>query len=243
LNLNCDYLGTCKSYKKFLFLATKFPDAIEDLKQLLLKVLSDLSSLQEEVKKFREENGALRADNIRLQAENAEVRRLLGRNSSNSHKPPSSDVYKKKAQSSVYPQSGGRTQGGQVGRRGKTLAQVCQADKEAIPAPAIPPPERRSCCGRKFGEQDAYELFPFRRQVFELPEPRLEAIEHKMSCIVCCGQARIGGFPSEASVPVHLFNRDGEPSVGCVCRAWCVVSFALSQNKSVIFSYFGVCFE
>jgi hypothetical protein len=114
-----------------------------------------LSWLQEEVKKIRKENGALRADNIRLQAESAELRRRLGRNSSNSYKLPSSDVYKKKALSSVFPQFGGKTQGGQVGRPGKTLAQVCQANKEAIPPPAIHHPERRSRCGRNFGEQDA----------------------------------------------------------------------------------------
>jgi transposase len=158
--------------------------------------------LQEEVKKLREENGALRAEVARLQAENAELRRRLGMNSSNSHKPPSSDVYKKKAQSSVLPKSGGKTQGGQVGHQGKTLEQVCQADKEVIHHP-----EQCSCCGRKFGEHDAYELLPVRRQVFELPEPRLEVIEHRISCIVCCGQAHLGSFPSEVSAPVQYGQR------------------------------------
>jgi hypothetical protein len=115
--------------------------------------------LQEGVKKLREENGALRA-------ENAELRRRLGRNSSNSHKPSSSDVYKKKAQSSVFPQSGGKTQGGQVGHRGKTLAQVCQTDKEAIP-----PPERRSCCGRKFGGKTLMSYCLFVVRYLNFPNP------------------------------------------------------------------------
>ncbi|MGQ9742654.1 DUF6444 domain-containing protein [Chloroflexus sp.] len=38
----------------------------------------------------------LQTETARLQAENAELRRRLGLNSSNSHKPPRSDGYRKK---------------------------------------------------------------------------------------------------------------------------------------------------
>ena len=58
-----------------------------------------------------------------------------------------------------------------------------------------------------FGKEEAYELLPVRRQVFELPAPRLEVIEHRISCIICCGQAHLGHFPSEASAPVQYGQR------------------------------------
>jgi regulator of replication initiation timing len=44
----------------------------------------------------------LKLENTKLQAENAELRRRLGMNSSNSHKPPSSDGYKKISSSTQF---------------------------------------------------------------------------------------------------------------------------------------------
>jgi transposase len=48
---------------------------------MLLKVLEELEAAKGEI--------------VRLKSENAELRRRLGMNSSNSHKPPSSDGNKK----------------------------------------------------------------------------------------------------------------------------------------------------
>ncbi|WP_177217460.1 DUF6444 domain-containing protein [Thermoflexibacter ruber] len=45
---------------------------------------------------LKEENSKLRMENAQLRPENAELRRRLDMNSGNSHKPPSSDGYKKK---------------------------------------------------------------------------------------------------------------------------------------------------
>jgi len=59
----------------------ELPNDIEGLRRMLLKVLDDLQ--------------AVKAENAFLKAENAELRSRLGMNSSNSHKPPSSDGYKK----------------------------------------------------------------------------------------------------------------------------------------------------
>ncbi len=61
-------------------------------RQLLAEVLlSRIASLEAQVASLQAEVVRLRAENIRLQAENAELRRRLGLNSQNSHKPPSSD--------------------------------------------------------------------------------------------------------------------------------------------------------
>jgi site-specific DNA-cytosine methylase len=55
-----------------------------------------IEALQREVAELRRENEALRAENAALRAEVAELRRQLGKDSSNSSKPPSSDGLKKK---------------------------------------------------------------------------------------------------------------------------------------------------
>ena len=66
-------------------------------------LLGRLENLEAEIERLQTENARLQAENVRLQtelaclqAENAELRRRLGMNSSNSHKPPSSDGYRKK---------------------------------------------------------------------------------------------------------------------------------------------------
>ena len=59
-------------------------------------LLKRSASLEVEVTPLQAEVAHLRTENARLQAENAESHRRLGLNSSNSHKPPSSDGYGKK---------------------------------------------------------------------------------------------------------------------------------------------------
>jgi transposase len=67
---------------------------------LLLKRVAYLEArvacLQAEKARLEAEKARLEEENARLAAENAELRRRLGLNSQNSHKPPSSDGYRKK---------------------------------------------------------------------------------------------------------------------------------------------------
>ncbi len=53
-----------------------------------------------------------------LEAQNAELRRRLRLNSTNSHKPPSSDGYPKKTVAPGLPKEKGRRNGGQEGPSG-----------------------------------------------------------------------------------------------------------------------------
>jgi transposase len=62
----------------------------------------------------------LQGENARLQAENAELRRRLAMNSQNSHKPPSSDGYRKKRGQPALPKGAKRARGGQAGHQGKS---------------------------------------------------------------------------------------------------------------------------
>lgn len=135
---------------------------------------------------FEGENKKLRIENQYLRAENAELKERLNRNSGNSNKPPSSDGYGKKP---AFPKKSKGRQGGQAGHKGNTLHQIDSPDEVVQCKPVI-------CkCGHVFTEKDM--AYTEKRQVFELPPPRLEVTEyqmHKANCPVC-------GVTSHAQAP------------------------------------------
>jgi transposase len=136
-------------------------------------------------------------ENERLKAELAELCRRLGMDSTNSHKPPSSDGYKKKTTAPGLPKGKGRRNGGQAGHTGKTLTPVERPDRMEVHLPG-----QCKRCGRSFSADDAYEVIQ-RRQVFDLPEPRLEVTEHRLGQIECCGGMHCGTFPAEVTASVQ----------------------------------------
>jgi len=122
-------------------------------------LLKRLASLEAEVAR-------LQAEIVHLQAENTELRCRLGMNSQNSHRPPSSDGYRKKRVQPALPKGEKRALGGQPGHKGKTLRQVEKPDKVKVHLP-----ERCAVCGREMAEDESHEVVG-RRQVFDLPEPK-----------------------------------------------------------------------
>ncbi|WP_406076000.1 IS66 family transposase [Micromonospora sp. NBC_01638] len=126
----------------------------------------------------------------RLEAENAELRRRLGLNSTNSSKPPSSDGLGK-----PIPRSGkgsGRRAGKQPGSPGSTLALVADPDHTVVHRPdrCVNP-----VCGADLG--GGVEYGRQRRQVFDLPEPKLVVTEHQFVAVLCtCGQVSQGEVPA-----------------------------------------------
>jgi transposase len=129
-----------------------------------------------------------------LRAENAELRRRLELNSSNSSKPPSSDGLAR-----PRPQPGKnshRRRGKQPGASGSTLELVADPDQVVEHRPdrcAGPACGADLSEGREYGRQ--------RRQVVELPVPRPVITEHQLIAVECagCGQVTVPLVPEGVS--------------------------------------------
>jgi transposase len=159
-------------------------------------LLKRLVALEAEIASLQAELVHLRTENARLQAENAELWRRLGLNSQNSHKPPSSDGYRKKRIQPALPK-GKKPLGGQAGHKGKTLHAVEKPDHVQLHLP-----ERCAVCGRAISVDEPHEVVS-KRQVFDLPEPRLEVTEHRLGQIECCGRVQRGEYPPEVTASVQ----------------------------------------
>lgn len=160
-------------------------------------LLQRFAQLEAEVTRLQAEVVRLQAENERLRAENVELRRRLEMNSQNSHKPPSSDGYRKKRVQPALPRGEKRASGGQVGHKGKTLRQVEKPDKVQVHLP-----EHCAVCGRVISADEGHEVVS-KRQVFDLPEPKLEVTEHRLGRVACCGQSQRGEYPAYVSAGVQ----------------------------------------
>jgi transposase len=164
---------------------------------ILAPEIRDLfDALRREIVVLREENAALR-DEV------ADLRRQVDKNSSNSSKPPSSDGLKKppRIAGSTRGKSG-KTSGGQVGHKGGTLKQVAHPD-------FLVRHEAQACSHCRGELTAAMARGVEKRQVFDLPEPRLEVTEHQARvyrCWHCRGQTR-AAFPEGVTSPAQYGPR------------------------------------
>lgn len=126
-----------------------------------------------------------------------ELEEKLKQNSSNSHRPPSSDGLKKPPVKPAFPRKSGKRQGGQPGHKGKTLKMVSNPDHIKVHAPIV------CTCGEDLRLTTKTTLE--KRQVFDLPEPKLEVTEHQIQSCTCtnCGKLNTGSFPKEVPARVQ----------------------------------------
>ncbi len=146
---------------------------------------------------------SLRREIEALRAENAELRRRLGLDSSNSSKPPSSDGLKKKPRvlKSLRTRTG-KPRGGQRGHDGDTLRQVAEPDAVVEHAAEV----CEHCLAHlpadsKVGEE--------KRQVFDLPETPLIVTEHRAAVHDCpaCRRRTRAAFPEGVVSPAQYGER------------------------------------
>ncbi len=129
-----------------------------------------------------------------------ELERRLAKDSHNSSLPPSRDHGKRTPLGQRTKSQ--RPSGGQKGHQGHTLIQVQKPDQVICHRPV--------CC--QWCQQDVQEepgQVAERRQVHDLPEQRLQVLEHQVQVICCphCQHLTRGTFPDGVNAPVQYGPR------------------------------------
>ena len=139
---------------------------------------------------------------LKMSARISELERIIGLNSTNSSKPPSSDeIFKKPLTKSLRSKSGKKS-GGQLGHKGSTLKQVVNPDIQITHM--VNNCER---CG--FDMKLVTGSKVRKRQVFDIPAPREELTEHISETKECpnCVHVNKAKFPSDVVAPVQYGSR------------------------------------
>lgn len=141
-----------------------------------------------------------------LEARIRELELRLNKNSGNSSKPPSSDGLSKPPKTTSLRESGKNKSGGQLGHKGETLKQVETPDhvKRHI---------LTSCRDCQSSLESGSVEGHLRRQVFDIPQPKIEVTEHQaeIKYCSCCAKTVTAEFPPGVRAPVQY---------GEVIRSW-----------------------
>ena len=157
-----------------------------------------ISILEAKIRDLAATNASLLGKTNTLELENTDLRTQLGKNSKNSDTPPSAEGYKK---APALPKPKGGVRGGKLDHEGKTLLKVATPDIIVVHHAT-----NCSCCGRQFAASEV-GLIGQKRQVFDMPEPKLIVTEHQQGAINCCGKVHWGSFPAQVSAPVQYGTR------------------------------------
>jgi len=144
---------------------------------------------------------SLRLEVATLRQEVRDLKDQLAKKSHNSGKPPSSDGFAKPKPKSLRTKSG-RKSGGQPGHEGNTLMQVETPDKVEVHRVA-------TCKHCGFDLTSSVVILHKCRQVFELPEIRLNVTEHVAEIKLCpnCQKETEAEFPVGITQPVQYGAR------------------------------------
>jgi transposase len=201
------------------------------------------SELELRFKAAEKENQTLHIENQLLKLENDELKARLNSNSHNSSKPPSSDGYSKRP---AFTKIKTGKQGGKNGHPGHTLHQIEMPDTIKNYYPGI------CSCGHPVMAESCSLLE--KRQVFDLPKPRLQVTEHRILGGLCpgCGQMLRGESPEGVNAPVQYGHNAKAFSVMLnshyklpfkKIQALFNDLFGYSINESTVYSAARQCYE
>jgi len=171
-------------------------------------------SLRQQLDEALEAIAVLRAENEALRDRIAHLEAELGKNSSNSSKPPSADpveVRKKRAERRADARAAKRSQGKQPGTPGAHLKR--RAPDEIVE-------HQPSCCGGCGADlTDAAVIGEVVRQVIDLPPVRPVVTDHVAYRRRCaCGAVTVADLPPEAKAPTCWGPEVRSFAVYLLCR-------------------------
>lgn len=169
---------------------------IEIYNQGLTQVMSVIKELTNEIKGLNSQVEKLSKENKALSGRVKSLESQVNKNSNNSSKPPSSDGLKKKTKSLRIKSN--KKPGGQEGHDGKTL-ELSENPDEII----IHTVDKCDICGESL--QDVTPERQIIRQVIDIPEIKVNVIEHRAEVKKCpkCRRKNTGKFPDGITNPIQ----------------------------------------
>mgnify|MGYP001810115628 CR=1 FL=1 len=171
--------------------------------ELIPELRALIEGLQREIAGLKLQVSSLQQENACLKQEVADLRRQLGKDSNNSSKPPSSDGLSKKPRiAGSLRGTTDKKSGGQVGHKGDTLRRT--ETPNIIKKHAA---EKCAHCRAKLNASMVTGVE--KRQIFDMPEPRLEVTEHQAQIYACddCHGLTRAAFPEGVTSPVQYGPR------------------------------------
>lgn len=163
-----------------------------DEKDLIIQKLMDKIAALEKL--VEHQVAMIAAQSARI----VELERQLNKNSSNSSKPPSTDGLSKPPRTNSLREKGKNKSGGQPGHKGDTLKQVQTPD-------TIERHKLMQCPICLSSLASIEPLGIIKRQVFDIPKPKIEVTEHQaeIKVCLCCNKRVIAAFPYGITAPVQ----------------------------------------
>src|SRR5438132_11404391 len=167
------------------------------------RLLREQASLQQEQMSLQQEPISRQQQQLtQLTQQVKTLQERLAKDSHNSHLPPSSDRFGRQPRS--LRKKSGKKPGGQEGHPGRTLMFSPTPDEIIIHAV-----QRCEHCQRDLAQVSPHALE--RRQVVDMPAPRLLVQEHQAERKQCpaCQQMTAAAFPAGVEAPVQYGMRRG----------------------------------
>jgi transposase len=192
----------------------KYPNNISLCHELLKKQDKESVRQGKQIAKQDQEILHLHKLLLEISEEMSKLKNQLGKNSTNSHKPSSTDYFFRKT---VALEPSDKAKGGQTGHIGNTLRMVENPDEIIVHE------STRCTCGENLA--GIIKKTEQKRQLFDLPIIKFNVVEHQITSCDCpkCGKLVVAEFPNNITAPVQYGNRTKSFSV--LLNNKCQVSF------------------